>query len=89
MGAHKFYEGLYHKGILYACTGGILGIGWVIDTIKLLFENNPYFVSSYRGGKPYSKMMKKDRELREKAIREKDYHYDSQLGAVYGPNKCK
>lgn len=43
-GIHKFYEGKIGLGILYLCTGGLLGIGWFIDTIKLLFKPNPYSV---------------------------------------------
>lgn len=43
-GIHKFYEGKVGLGILYLCTGGLLGIGWLIDTIKLLFKPNPYSV---------------------------------------------
>ncbi len=44
IGAHKFYEGRIGMGILYLLTGGILGIGWLIDCIILLFKPNPYFV---------------------------------------------
>ena len=43
-GAHKFYEGKIGMGILYLCTGGLLGIGVVIDFIGLLFKPNPYYV---------------------------------------------
>lgn len=43
-GAHKFYEGKIGMGILYLCTLGLCGIGWLIDTIALLFKPNPYFV---------------------------------------------
>ncbi len=44
LGIHKFYEGKILMGILYLCTGGICGIGWFIDLIKLLFKPNPYSV---------------------------------------------
>lgn len=43
-GAHKFYEGKTRLGVLYLCTGGLCGIGWIIDTIALLFKPNPYYV---------------------------------------------
>lgn len=43
-GAHKFYEGKTGKGILYLCTFGLFGIGWLIDCIALLFKPNPYYV---------------------------------------------
>ena len=43
-GAHKFYEGKALLGILYLFTGGLFGIGWIIDCISLLFKPNPYFV---------------------------------------------
>ena len=43
-GAHKFYEGKAGMGILYIFTGGLFGIGWLIDTIVLLCKPNPYYV---------------------------------------------
>lgn len=44
LGVHKFYEGKVVLGIVYLFTGGLFGIGWIIDTIVLLFKPNPYFV---------------------------------------------
>lgn len=43
LGIHKFYEGRILLGIVYLCTGGILGIGVVIDLIILFFKTNPYY----------------------------------------------
>lgn len=43
-GAHKFYEEKVGMGILYLLTCGLLGIGWIIDIIILLFKPNPYYV---------------------------------------------
>lgn len=41
---HKFYEGKIGMGILYLCTVGLFGIGWMIDLISLLGKPNPYYV---------------------------------------------
>lgn len=35
-GLHKFVEGKVGLGILYLCTGGLFGIGWLIDCIVYL-----------------------------------------------------
>lgn len=43
-GAHKFYEGKTGMGILYIFTGGLCGIGVIIDFISLIFKPNPYYV---------------------------------------------
>lgn len=43
-GAHKFYEGRIIMGILYLCTCGLCGFGWLVDCIILLLKPNPYFV---------------------------------------------
>jgi len=44
LGVHKFYEGRIGMGILYLLTGGLFGIGWLIDCIALLCKPNPYYV---------------------------------------------
>ena len=41
-GAHKFYEGRVLLGVLYIFTGGLFGIGIIIDLIVLFFKPNPY-----------------------------------------------
>lgn len=43
-GFHKFYEGKVGMGILYIFTGGLCGIGVLVDFITLLFKPNPYYV---------------------------------------------
>lgn len=43
-GAHKFYEGKTKIGIVYLCSVGLFGIGWIIDIILLLTKPNPYYV---------------------------------------------
>lgn len=41
---HKFYEGKIGMGVLYLLTGGLCGIGWLIDIITLAMKPNPYYV---------------------------------------------
>ncbi|MBQ7036220.1 MAG: TM2 domain-containing protein [Clostridia bacterium] len=43
LGIHKFYEKRILLGSIYICTGGLFGIGIVIDLITLLFKPNPYY----------------------------------------------
>ncbi len=43
-GVHRFYEGKIGTGLLWLFTGGLLGVGWFIDFIILLFKPNPYYV---------------------------------------------
>lgn len=40
-GIHKFYEGKVLLGIVYLCTGGLFGVGWIIDIVIL----EPVFTS--------------------------------------------
>ena len=35
-GIHYFYVGRFFMGILYLCTLGFFGIGWVIDILRIL-----------------------------------------------------
>ncbi|MDR2502260.1 MAG: TM2 domain-containing protein [Oscillospiraceae bacterium] len=44
LGAHKFYEGRGGMGALYLLTGGLFGVGWLIDLIALLCKPNPYYI---------------------------------------------
>ena len=41
-GIHKFYEGKVIFGIIYLFTGGIFGIGVLVDLVLLLLKPNPY-----------------------------------------------
>jgi RND superfamily putative drug exporter len=34
-GVHHFYLGKTNRGLLYLCTGGICGLGWLIDLFTL------------------------------------------------------
>ncbi|MGN0492982.1 MAG: NINE protein [Acutalibacteraceae bacterium] len=43
LGIHKFYEGRILLGILYIFTGGLFGIGVIVDLVILFFKPNPYF----------------------------------------------
>lgn len=42
LGIHKFYEGRILLGLLYLFTGGLLGVGVVVDLVILFFKPNPY-----------------------------------------------
>ncbi|MBR1471677.1 MAG: TM2 domain-containing protein [Lachnospiraceae bacterium] len=42
-GVHKFYEGKVGWGLVYLFTGGLCGVGWIIDIIRILLKPNPYY----------------------------------------------
>lgn len=42
LGIHRFYEGKVFTGLLYLCTLGFFGIGWIVDIVRLAKEPNPY-----------------------------------------------
>ncbi len=44
LGIHRFYEGKVITGFLYLCTLGILGIGWLVDIVRIACKPNPYRV---------------------------------------------
>lgn len=41
---HKFYEGKIGMGIIYILTGGLFGIGWIVDIITIALKPNPYYI---------------------------------------------
>ena len=51
LGIHQFYAGRVGKGILYFFTGGLFGIGWVIDIFITLFgslrDGNGLYISKW------------------------------------------
>ncbi len=36
LGVHRFLAGKTGTGILWLCTGGLCGIGWLIDFVKVI-----------------------------------------------------
>lgn len=44
VGGHKFYEGKTLMGIIYLFTGGLFGIGALVDFFVILTKPNPYYV---------------------------------------------
>lgn len=43
LGIHKFYEHKWYMGLLYMLTGGLCGVGIVIDILVLLGKPNKYY----------------------------------------------
>lgn len=35
LGVHRFMTGKIGTGIIWLCTGGCCGIGWIIDIVKV------------------------------------------------------
>ena len=43
IGVHKFYEGKIVWGLVYLFTGGLAGIGWIYDLVKILMIPDTYY----------------------------------------------
>ncbi|MBQ1465278.1 MAG: TM2 domain-containing protein [Eubacteriaceae bacterium] len=43
IGVHKFYEGKIVWGLVYLFTGGLAGIGWIYDMVKILMIPDTYY----------------------------------------------
>ena len=43
IGLHQYYVGNIGRGLLYSCTIGLFGIGWIMDLVKIAtgaFQDN-------------------------------------------------
>ncbi|HUU77906.1 MAG TPA: TM2 domain-containing protein [candidate division Zixibacteria bacterium] len=38
LGIHRFIKGYWLSGIVWLCTGGLFGIGWIIDLIWVILD---------------------------------------------------
>jgi TM2 domain-containing membrane protein YozV len=39
LGVHRFYVGKIGTGLLYFFTGGLYGVGWILDIIQIVSGN--------------------------------------------------
>ena len=39
LGVHRFYVGKIGTGIVWMLTGGVFGIGWIVDIIQIALGN--------------------------------------------------
>ncbi len=42
LGIHRYMAGEIGMGILYTCTGGLFGIGWIVDTVRAFMGGGFY-----------------------------------------------
>ena len=42
LGMHRFYEGKIWTGILWLCTGGLFGVGIIVDAILIVLKPEHY-----------------------------------------------
>lgn len=67
-GAHKFYNKNIKMGIIYLCTLGLFGLGWIYDTIKLGMA----LIKGYTSSEKYEIKVKAKEEAKLKAKEERE-----------------
>ena len=52
LGVHQFYLGKMGLGVLYLLTGGLCGIGTLVNFIQLLMMSDEQFNAKYNSAAP-------------------------------------
>ena len=43
LGIHRFLKSYWLSGLIWLCTGGLFGIGWIIDLIFIILDKPLFF----------------------------------------------
>jgi len=43
LGIHRFIKSYWLSGFIWLCTGGLFGIGWIIDLIYVILDKPLFF----------------------------------------------
>ena len=43
LGIHRFLKKYWLSGLIWLCTGGLFGIGWIIDLIWIILDKQMIF----------------------------------------------
>ncbi len=43
LGIHRFLKSYWLSGFIWLCTGGLFGIGWIIDLIFIIIDKPLFF----------------------------------------------
>lgn len=83
LGLHHWYLGNWRKAVLFTVTAGGMGVWWLIDIVRLVFDKN--YIANYKTCTGFKEELQRDVELQQ---RKKEVQKEIKRSRIGQPIQC-